>query len=147
MNLLIFIFSPLVLVLIVASKPPTTHPSPQQFAWCLINDVVQSVFIPVVHQDIRLPYSGWRHPDIFHLSVLSLVPYQITVVPFLTTKYLEFLTKLYFLRFSQKKYININLTTGLYRFFTLISKFCPVAIYIFEQFGLAAITRSCLLNL
>jgi hypothetical protein len=43
------------------------------------------VGIPVVHEDIRLPYPVGRYPEVLDASVLGGVPPQVHVIPFLTT--------------------------------------------------------------
>ena len=41
------------------------------------------MYLPVVHKNIRLPDRTWRHPDIRHLAVLTLIPPQVNICPLL----------------------------------------------------------------
>ena len=42
--------------------------------------------VPVVHEDIWLPESRGRNPDIRHVAILRLVPPQVRVCPLLDKK-------------------------------------------------------------
>ena len=42
--------------------------------------------IPVVHEDVGFPKPGWRDADVLDVTVFSLIPDHVAVVPLLNGK-------------------------------------------------------------